>query len=148
MGKDDDLVRIGVDPLSVVEATDFVSSPKAGGISTFIGTTRDTFEGKNVVRLEYEAYESMAIAELESLCSAVRSKWEVMRIAVFHRLGVVPVSEASVIIAVSSAHRKDCIDACHFAIDELKARVPIWKKEVYEDGSNWKQNAEFKVPGR
>jgi len=72
----------------------------------------------------------------------MRSKWPVKNIAIYHRLGVVPVKEASVIIAVSSAHRLQAIEACHFGIDELKAKVPIWKKEVYEDGSTWKENKE------
>jgi len=87
----------------------------------------------------------MALNEMQKLCDKVRAKWDVKKMAVIHRLGVVPVEEASVIIAVSSAHRREAIEACHFAIDELKARVPIWKKEIYEDGSNWKANEEFNV---
>jgi len=137
---DDDFVKLSNDLLSVEEAYRAVATSSAGGISTFVGATRDTFEGKAVLRLEYEAYEEMASKEMRKLCDKVRARWDVKKMAVFHRLGVVPVGEASVIIAVSSAHRREAIEACHFAIDELKATVPIWKKEIYEDGSTWKAN--------
>ncbi|KAJ8902118.1 hypothetical protein NDN08_006526 [Rhodosorus marinus] len=142
---DDDVLKLSNALLSVDEAYQAVVTSSAGGISTFVGTTRDTFEGKTVVRLEYEAYEEMALKEMQKLCDKVRARWDIKKMAVFHRLGAVPVEEASVIIAVSSAHRREAIEACHFAIDELKARVPIWKKEIYEDGSNWKANGEFNV---
>jgi len=102
-----------------------------------------TLMEKKVLRLEYEAYEAMAEKELRLLCDKIRSKWNVKRIAIIHRIGVVQVGEASVAIAVSSEHRREALEAVHFAINELKARVPIWKKEWYIDGSQWKQNAEY-----
>lgn len=121
----------------------YVSAPQAGAIATFSGTTRDTFEGKTVVELRYEAYVPMAIRCIKSICSSARSSWNLHSIAVVHRLGAVPVGETSVFIAVSSTHRADALDACKFLIDELKASVPIWKKEVYSNGEVWKENSEF-----
>eukprot|EP00753_Platysulcus_tardus_P014200 PLAT4202.1.p1 GENE.PLAT4202.1~~PLAT4202.1.p1 ORF type:complete len:181 (-),score=64.21 PLAT4202.1:48-590(-) len=140
------------EPLSLDAVVAAVASPAAGAISTFIGTTRDNFDGRPVVRLEYEAYEPMALKEMAALCSAVRERWEgITAIAIYHRLGVVPVMESSVIIAVSSPHRAASLEAVSFAINELKARVPVWKKEFYGDDGDaldeaaaaWKENKEF-----
>jgi molybdopterin synthase catalytic subunit len=140
-----DLVRIQFDPLSVQEATRFVGLPSCGGISMFIGTTRNTFDGKKVVRLEYEAYDQMAYQELKKLCHNVRQQYpSIVRVAILHRIGEVAVGEESVVIATSSPHRYDAIHATEMLIDELKRVVPIWKKEVYADGSSsWKENGEF-----
>lgn len=138
-----DYIKITPDPLSVDEITKLVTDPTCGAISLFVGTTRDTFEGQSVVRLEYEAYEEMAKKEILKLCKVSREKWSLHHIAVYHRLGLVPVSEASVILAVSAVHRRESLDAVSYLIDELKANVPIWKKEIYDDGSSsWKQNKE------
>lgn len=131
--------------LSVDEASNAVASSQAGGTSIFVGTTRDNFNGKTVVSLEYEAYDAMALKEMEAVCKRARDKWpQIIKLAIFHRKGLVPIGEASVITAASAAHRREAIDACHFLIDELKATVPIWKKELYEDGSTWKENKEFR----
>ncbi|CAN8318276.1 unnamed protein product [Cochlearia groenlandica] len=129
--------------VDIVKYMDYVSAPQAGAIATFSGTTRDTFEGKTVLELRYEAYVPMATRCLGSICTAARSTWDIHKIAVAHRLGPVPVGETSVFIAVSSVHRADGLDACKFLIDELKATVPIWKKEVYTNGEIWKENSEF-----
>jgi len=138
-----DHVKISADVLSVDEATSLVSCSTAGAISMFIGTTRDSFDGKPVIRLEYETYEPMALKEMHKICQSVRDKWSVRHICLMHRIGVVPVTEASVIVAISSSHRSDSLQAVQFAIDALKASVPIWKKEVYADGKcSWKENAE------
>ncbi|ORE04105.1 Molybdopterin biosynthesis MoaE [Rhizopus microsporus var. microsporus] len=115
-----------------------VQDDSAGAISTFSGTTRDTFEGKKVVQLDYEAYEPMAKKVLLDIIQKARSKWSLKHIAIYHRTGTVPVGEVSVVIAVSSAHRGDSIHAMEYLIDELKETCPIWKREVYEDGSVWK----------
>ena len=89
----------------------------------------------------------MAEREMQSICSKIRERWAVRHIAMSHRTGLVPIGEASIEIAVSSAHRREALEAVHWAIDELKARVPIWKKEVYEDEpAAWKQNAEWTAP--
>ncbi|XP_068693112.1 molybdopterin synthase catalytic subunit-like isoform X2 [Montipora capricornis] len=139
----DDTIVITPDHLHIDQVTEIVGSPSAGAVSIFVGTTRDNFEGKTVVRLEYEAYVPMARSEMRKICKQVREKWDVIKIAIFHRIGVVPIGEASVIVAVSSAHRKNSLEATHYCIDTLKATVPIWKKEVYEQGEpNWKENTE------
>lgn len=130
-------------PIDIAQYIKFVSAPQAGAISTFSGTTRDNFEGKTVVELRYEAYVPMAIRSIKSICSSARSSWNLHSIAVAHRLGPVPVGEISVFIAVSAVHRADAMDSCRFVIDELKATVPIWKKEVYDNGEIWKENSEF-----
>jgi len=138
-----DHILITADPLSVDEARKLVTSPSAGAISMFIGTTRDNFENKAVIRLEYEAYEPMAVREIKKICETIRGKWNVVHICVMHRLGLVAVTEASVVIAISSAHRKDSLEAVQYAIDLLKTTVPIWKKEMYENGDcSWKENTE------
>ena len=141
--REKDLVKITSARLNSGDILAKVSSNAAGANSVFVGTTRDTFEGKKVARLEYEAYVPMAERQLQKLCERVRERWKVERIAIYHRTGVVPLGEASVVIAISSAHRKESLEAVHFAIDDLKATVPIWKKEVYTDGTNsWKENKE------
>ncbi|TTC59076.1 Molybdopterin synthase catalytic subunit [Bagarius yarrelli] len=113
-------------------------------------TTRDHFEGKKVVQLEYEAYVPMAESELRKICADVRRRWPAVRhICIHHRLGVVPVREASVIIGISSPHRSDSLEAVKFGIDALKSSVPIWKKELYEsEESCWKENSECVWTGR
>ncbi|KAK8288561.1 hypothetical protein V6Z11_D07G130200 [Gossypium hirsutum] len=108
--------------IDLAKYINYVSAPQAGAIATFSGTTRDTFEGKTVVELRYEAYVPMAIRNLKSICSSARSSWDLHSIAVAHRVGSVPVGEISVFIAAS---------------------VPIWKKEVYSNGEVWKENTEF-----
>lgn len=145
-GEENNLVEIleGNNPIDMAKYITYVSAPQAGAIATFSGTTRDTFEGKTVVELRYEAYVPMAIRCIKSICSSARSSWNLHSIAVVHRLGTVPVGETSVFIAVSAVHRADALDACKFLIDELKASVPIWKKEVYTNGEVWKENSEFK----
>uniref|UniRef100_A0A1D1XH76 Molybdopterin synthase catalytic subunit n=1 Tax=Anthurium amnicola TaxID=1678845 RepID=A0A1D1XH76_9ARAE len=130
-------------PLDVARYVSFVRDPACGAVATFEGTTRDTFDGRRVVELRYEAYGPMARRQLREICATARSRWAVERLAVAHRLGRVPVGEASVFVAASSVHRVDALAACGFLIDEVKASVPIWKKEVYEDGEVWKENREF-----
>jgi len=138
-----DLVEVTEAPLSLDRLVAFAGSPKAGAVSTFSGTTRDSFQGKKVVHLEYEAYKPMAEKELHKIAQQVREKWpDVLKVALAHRIGKVDIGEASVIIAISSPHRTDSLEAVHFAIDEIKATVPIWKKEFYEEGGVWKENVE------
>lgn len=142
---DKNLVEIleNLNPIDVAKYMNFVSAPQAGAIATFSGTTRDTFEGKSVLELRYEAYVPMAIRCIKSICSSARASWNLHSVAVAHRIGTVPVGETSVFVAVSSVHRADALEACRFLIDEIKARVPIWKKEVYSNGEVWKENSEF-----
>lgn len=130
--------------LDASEAQTLASSPSCGAVCLFVGVTRDNFKGKGVVSLEYEAYQPMAEKELEAVAKDIRRKWpQVEHVVLQHRLGVVPVTESSVIVCVSSPHRREALEAVASGIDELKARVPIWKKEVYTDGSkSWKENEE------
>ena len=104
---------------------------------TFVGTTRDHNEGRKVLSLEYEAYREMAEKELARLGEQAKKKWNIRRMAISHRIGLVKIGEPSVIIAVSAAHRGDAFEACRFAIEELKRSVPIWKKETFEGGEVW-----------
>ena len=103
----------------------------------FIGTVRNATKGKAVIRLEFEAYEAMALSELEKIASQAAEKCPVQKILIHHRVGVLAIGEVPVIIAVSAAHRAAAFDACRFIIDTLKQTVPIWKKEIFEDGEVW-----------
>ena len=139
------LIKVAEELPSISEINDFVSDPSCGAISTFAGTTRDNFAGKKVVRLSYEGYIPMAEKELRKLCKEATEKYSVKKIAAVHILGDCPVEKASVILAASSPHRRDSLRCVEFLIDELKARVPIWKREVYEgDDSVWKENVEWR----
>ncbi|NIO07086.1 MAG: molybdenum cofactor biosynthesis protein MoaE [Deltaproteobacteria bacterium] len=123
--------------LDLQPLVDFVSDPTAGAVATFIGTARNHNEGRKVLALEYEAYPEMAEKVLAQLGEEAQAKWELCRVAIAHRLGPVQIGEASVMIAVSAAHRADAFAACRYAIEEIKKRVPIWKKEVFEGGEVW-----------
>jgi molybdopterin synthase catalytic subunit len=124
-------------PIDLDEILLSVKSPEAGAIDIFIGTTRNHSNGKDVLSLEYEAYEPMALKMLEGIIAEARRRWSVGRIAIVHRVGKVEIGEASVVIAVSAAHRREAFEACRFLIDALKRDVPIWKKEVFSDGEAW-----------
>jgi molybdopterin synthase catalytic subunit len=114
-----------------------VQSDGAGAINVFIGTVRNNTQKKTVVRLEFEAYESMALKKMQELASMASERWPVQKVAIVHRTGVLPIGEAAVVIAVSTPHRKASFEACEFIIDTLKEIVPIWKKEIFEDGEVW-----------
>ena len=124
-------------PLSLERAAAEVASDGAGAIATFMGTTRARSRGRDVIRLEYEAYEGMAEAEMERIASALRDRHDVIDVAIHHRVGPVEIGETSVVIAVSAAHRAAAFDACREAIDTLKQTVPLWKKELYVGGEEW-----------
>uniref|UniRef100_A0A061RE70 Molybdopterin synthase catalytic subunit n=1 Tax=Tetraselmis sp. GSL018 TaxID=582737 RepID=A0A061RE70_9CHLO len=135
-------VEISCSPLDIQKYITLVEDDSAGAISTFVGVTRDDFQGKKVKKLEYEAYEPMAQKCLELICKAASERWGLVKMAIAHRTGECLVREPSVVIAASSAHRRDSLEAVQWAIDELKATVPIWKKEYFEGGEVWKENAE------
>ena len=124
-------------PIDTAAVSARVASPAAGAVCTFVGTTRDHNDGRRVLQLEYEAYPDMAIAEMRKIGDTAKERWSIDKIAITHRIGVVPIGEASVVIAVSAGHRKAAFEACHFAIDRLKEVVPIWKKEHYAGGEIW-----------
>jgi MoaE-MoaD fusion protein len=123
-----------IDPADVIRA---VSDPQAGGIATFIGTTRMQSRGRTVHYLDYEAYGGMAEDVMAEIAAELKRKHELCEIAITHRVGRVDIGEPSVVIAVSAPHRAAALAACKEAIDTLKATVPLWKKEVYEGGEQW-----------
>ncbi|KAK9497624.1 hypothetical protein O3M35_004316 [Rhynocoris fuscipes] len=142
-----DFLNIGHEVLSVDKLVEKVKAPNCGAVSVFIGTTRNNFNQLEVSTLYYEAYEQMALKSLKEICAEVRAKWPAIEnIAISHRLGEVGVGEMSVILAISSPHRSDSIAAISFTMDQLKSKVPIWKKEVYcsADKAEWKENKECK----
>lgn len=135
-------VEINENELSVEAALAFLRTPSAGAISTFLGTTRDIFNGKKVQSLCYETYHPLAIKTLRSIIQeAIKSNPQLIGIFIQHRIGFVVVGEISVIVGVSSVHRKESFAVVEFLLEELKRRAEIWKLEVYEDGeSEWKAN--------
>jgi len=136
------MIEIVNRPIDVLRVYESVLDPAAGGIDIFVGTTRNVSDGKGVEWLEYEAYEPMALRQMQSIVEEVRKKWPVKRIAVVHRIGLVPIGEASIVIAVSAAHRREAFEACRYIIDTVKTTVPIWKKEHFDDGESWVENRE------
>jgi molybdopterin converting factor subunit 1 len=131
-GCDHDWLELLDTKLDIARAVDFVSSPKAGGIDIFLGTTRD--EDQKLLALDYESYETMARKQLRALAEAAHGKWPIISLVILHRLGRVPVGEASVLIAVSTPHRAEAFEACRWIIDQLKKDVTIWKKEIWVNG--------------
>jgi molybdopterin synthase catalytic subunit len=123
--------------LSPQGCIDFVSNDHAGGISVFIGTVRNQTKGKEVVRLDFEAYAPMAVSEMRKIAEQAAEKWPVEKMAIHHRVGTLQIQEIAVVIAVATPHRKAAFEACQYAIDTLKETVPIWKKEIFEDGEVW-----------
>lgn len=130
-------VQISSEPLDVSSFADYASDDGAGAEVVFVGTVRNKTRGKEVLRLEFEAYEKMAVSELNKIASIAIERWGLNKIAIGHRVGVLGIGEVPVVIAVCSAHRKVAFEACEFCIDELKKTVPIWKKEIFEDGEEW-----------
>ncbi len=124
-------------PLDTSRCIGFVSNDASGGIDVFIGTVRNATKGKPVLRLEFEAYEPMAIAEMQKIAQQAIELFSVQRIVLHHRTGTLQIGDAAVVIAVSAPHRAAAFDACRYCIDTLKETVPIWKKEIFEDGEVW-----------
>jgi molybdopterin synthase catalytic subunit len=126
-----------------------VQSDAAGAVAAFVGTVRDHHAGRRVSSLAYEAYEPMALRELRSIADEAARRWPLHGVALVHRLGAVPVGDASVVVAVSSAHRAAAFDACRFGIERIKADVPIWKREEYADGTSaWVGSEPVATPAR
>jgi molybdopterin synthase catalytic subunit/molybdopterin converting factor small subunit len=125
------------EPLSLDRVVDEVRDERAGAIATFTGTTRVESRGRSVVHLDYEAYEGMAEGVMQEIAEELLERYDLCAIAIHHRVGRVGIGDTSVVIAVSAPHRADALAACKDAIDTLKERVPLWKKEVYEGGEEW-----------
>lgn len=135
------MYRVVDGSIDVASVRRAVEDPSLGAVLVFEGVARDTFEGRRVVGLAYEAYVPAAEAELARIGAEIVARWPGSRCAMVHRTGDVAIGEASVVIAVGTPHRAACYEASRYAIEQLKERVPIWKKEMYEDGSAWKANA-------
>jgi molybdopterin synthase catalytic subunit len=130
-------INITSDKLDLTLCNNFVQDESCGGIAHFIGTVRNSTQGKNVLLLDFSAYESMALKEMKKIADTALEKFPIHKIAIHHAVGKLEIGDIPVIIAVSSAHRKAAFEACEFAIDTLKKTVPIWKKEHFEDGEVW-----------
>ncbi|KAI0695171.1 molybdenum cofactor synthesis 2 [Cytidiella melzeri] len=152
---EDGLVVLTYEKLDTQAIIASVGDVTAGATAVFIGTTRNSFKGKTVTRLDYQAYSSLAIKTMASILRDTRNKFTshtdqhpvsaVIRCTVHHRLGTVPVGEPSIVIAVSSPHRKESFLACEYILEEVKAKAQIWKREFYEgeqdEEAEWKSNA-------
>jgi len=123
--------------LSLDECYEFVQDDSCGGLALFVGTVRNHTKGKEVLKLEFSAYEPMAVKEMNLIALKAIDMFKIEKIAIHHVVGNLAIGEVPVIIAVSSAHREAAFQACQFAIDTLKETVPIWKKEFFEDGDIW-----------
>ena len=122
--------------------------PEAGAVTTFIGTVREWTEGKRTLCLEYEAYKPMAVNMLQQIGEEIEARWPETRTAISHRIGRLDISDIAVVIAVSSPHRISAYEANRYAIERIKQMVPIWKKEVWEDGECWIGDQQGKTEGR
>lgn len=146
-----DRIAIVPEPIAVEDAIAFVSDGAAGGVCVFLGTTRSEqgASGRALLSLDYEAYPEMAQQQLQELARGARQRWPVIRLALVHRVGRVPVGEASVLVAVSTPHRAGAFECCRWLIDGLKAGLAVWKKEVWESGeATWaRPNQEWKRGG-
>lgn len=129
--------RLTEGPVNLTSVVVAVVDERAGAIATFLGTVRAQSRGREVIALEYEAYEEMADDVMAEIAADVTERYELCKVAITHRLGRVEVGETSVAIAVSAPHRQDALAACADVIEALKARVPLWKKELYEGGEEW-----------
>ena len=130
-------IYITSERLNSQQCINLVSDDGSGGLVVFIGNVRNKTKEKQVLHLDFEAYEPMAIKEMQKIADAAKERWKLHDMVIHHRVGRIPIGEEAVIIACSSPHRKASFEACEFAIDTLKETVPIWKKEFFEDGEVW-----------
>lgn len=131
------MIKISDKPIDIQACIDAVQSERAGAIDVFIGTVRNHNNAKEVVRLEFETYDVMAVKKMEELASQAYDRWDIEKIVMIHRKGVLQIGDVAVVIAVSTPHRVASFEACQWLIDTLKTVVPIWKKEIYESGEEW-----------
>jgi molybdopterin synthase catalytic subunit len=131
------MVALTTDPIDVAAALTHLQSEQAGAIDFFLGVVRDNTQDRPVDRLDYEAYDRMALSEMQKILNEAQHRWPVLRAIVIHRTGTLHIGEIAVLIGVATAHRADAFDACRYIIDTIKQRVPIWKKEIFTDGEVW-----------
>jgi len=131
------MIAITEDPINTQAVIAAVQADGAGAINVFIGTVRNQTQAKPVTKLDFEAYDSMAVKKMQEIANQAAARWPIQKVAIVHRKGSLEIGEAAVVIAVSTPHRKASFEACEFIIDTLKEVVPIWKKEIFEDGEVW-----------
>lgn len=131
------MIAITDKPIDIQAAINAAQNDGAGAVNVFIGTVRNKTADKQVVSLDYEAYDPMAKKEIQKIVDRATEKWPVLKAVVIHRKGLLKIGDAAVVIAVSTPHRKASFEACEFIIDTLKQTVPIWKKEIFEGGEEW-----------
>jgi molybdopterin synthase catalytic subunit len=136
------LVRVTDQPLSADAAAAAVSDPAAGAIDVFLGVVRNTNLGRAVGHLVYDAYPSMAEKVMLQIAGEAKERFSLRDVAIFHRTGRLEIGETSLVVAVSCGHRAESFAAGHWLVDEIKKRVPVWKKEVWEDGEEWLEGPE------
>ncbi|MFD2936937.1 molybdenum cofactor biosynthesis protein MoaE [Spirosoma flavum] len=131
------MVALTSEPIDVAAALTFLQSEQAGAIDFFLGVVRDNTQDRSVDRLEYEAYDRMALSEMQKIADDAQQRWPILRYTIIHRKGILQIGEIAVLIGVSTAHRAAAFEACRYIIDTIKQTVPIWKKEVFTDGEEW-----------
>jgi molybdopterin synthase catalytic subunit len=136
-GGADGRCRLSSEPLEPAAVEQLVAGPDCGGVVTFTGAVRDHARGRSIRELEYEAYPGMAESEMEAICAEAAERWPGARVAIAHRVGRLAVGELAVVVSAAAPHRAEAFAACRYAIDTLKERVPIWKKEIAVDGEYW-----------
>ena len=142
MNREPKLFEITADELSADEVVGRLVEPAVGAVIAFVGVVRGETDGRQVLHLHYEAYPEMAEETLQQIGEEIRQQWtSIQEVAIVHRIGRLEIGEASVVIALSAPHRPEVFDAVHYAIDRLKEIAPIWKKEVWTDGAEWRSEA-------
>jgi molybdopterin synthase catalytic subunit/molybdopterin converting factor small subunit len=136
-GETQDIFEITREPIDISSLRKQLLTGESGAVVIFDGVARNNTKGRRTLYLEYEGYVEMALKTMAQISSEVHEKWPINRVGIIHRLGRIEISESSVVIVVTSAHRRVAFEACHYAIDRLKKIVPIWKKEYFEDGEVW-----------
>ena len=136
-----DIFEITREPIDIADLRARLLEGESGAVVIFDGVARNNTKGRRTLYLEYEGYEPMSLRTMEQIGREVHERWPINRVGIIHRLGRIDITESSVVIIVTSAHRKIAFEACHYAIDRLKKIVPIWKKEYFEDGAVWVENA-------
>ncbi|MBD2752863.1 molybdenum cofactor biosynthesis protein MoaE [Spirosoma validum] len=131
------MITLTSDPIDVALAMKDIQSEQAGAIDIFLGVVRDNTQERPVDRLEYEAYDRMAISEMQKIADSAHTRWPILRYTIIHRKGTLQIGEIAVLIGVATAHRADAFEACRYIIDTIKQTVPIWKKEVFTNGEEW-----------
>ena len=141
-----DIFEITREPINIAHLRARLLEGDSGAVVIFDGVARNNTKGRRTLYLEYEGYQPMALRTMEQIGREVHERWPINRVGIIHRLGRIDTTQSSVVIVVTSAHRKIAFEACHYAIDRLKKIVPIWKKEYFEDGAVWVENE--KAEGR